>query len=163
MQNKWTHSCNPKVLGNPLLGKANVPLLGNSPKEITQVHCKDVCTPVFRSLDDQEPRKWINLKCLSANARRKMWHHETVQHWGERDRKMFSGNMNELGGLKSSKIIRRERQILHECICVQNLKFTLRSLDHSIVIIRLGGCRREQVGGLGETGQGLKVTVRYKE
>lgn len=77
---------------------------------------------------------------------------------------MFSGNMNELGGLKSSKIISRERQILHECICIQNLKFTLRSLDHSIVIIRLGGgCRREQVGGLGETGQGLKVTVRYKE
>jgi len=34
---------------------------------------------------------------------------------------MFSGNMDELRGLKSNKIISTGRQILHERICVQNL------------------------------------------
>lgn len=74
---------------------------------------------------------------------------------------MFSGNMNELGGLKSSKIISRERQILHECICVQNLKFTLRSLDHSIVIIRLGG--GVQTGAGRRVGRNWPRTKSYSE
>lgn len=47
--------------------------------------------------------------------------------------------MDELRGLKSFKIISTERQILHELICMQNLKFTLRSLENRVVIISCWG------------------------
>lgn len=45
----------------------------------------------------------------------------------------FGGNMDELRGLKSLKIISTERQIFQELICMQNLTF---SLENRVVIIR---------------------------
>lgn len=57
---------------------------------------------------------------------------------------MFSGNLDELRGLKSCKIISKERQILHELTCMQNLKFTLRNLESRIVIIRYWGRQAER-------------------
>lgn len=71
----------------------------------------------------------------------------------------FGGNRDELRGLKSCKRISTERQILHELICMQNLKFTLRSLENRVVIIRCWG-RQAGRRGWGETGHGVKVKVR---
>lgn len=47
--------------------------------------------------------------------------------------------MDELRGLKSCKIISTERQILQELICMQNLKFTLKSLENRVVNRRCWG------------------------